>query len=122
MNNQVDNTVTDPDSDDDPPAFTSGADGQSLCVSIERDINPTQLMRAHFHKDPLFMKVLHHPEAHLRFWIKDRLIWTKNQMGRDIVCVPQKAFIWGRWLIEGILDQAHTTIGHFGQLSTSRYV
>ena len=79
-------------------------------------------MRAHYHKDPLFMKVLHHPEAYLCFRIKDRLIWTKNRMGRDIVCIPQKAFIWGRWLIKVILDQAHTTIGHFGQLSTSRYV
>ena len=39
MNNQVDDTVADPDSDDDPPAFTSGADRQSLHVSIERDIN-----------------------------------------------------------------------------------
>ena len=91
MNDQVDNTVTDPDSDDDPPAFTSGADGQSLRVSIERDVNLARLVQAHYHKDPLFMKVLHHPEVHPHFGIKDRLIWTKNQMGRDIVCVPRKA-------------------------------
>ena len=39
MNHQVDNTVANPDSDDDPPAFMSGADGQSLHISIERDIN-----------------------------------------------------------------------------------
>ena len=122
MNNQVDDTVTDPDSDGNPPVFKSGVDGQSLHVSIERDINLTRLMRAHYHKDPLFMKVLHHPEAHLHFGIKDQLIWTKNQMGRDVVCVPRKAFIWGRWLIKVVLDQAHTTIGHFGQLSTSRYM
>jgi len=68
------------------------------------------------------MKVLSHPEVHPRFGIKDWLIWTKNQMGRDVVCLPQKVFIRGRRLIEVILDQAHTTIGHFGQLSTSRYV
>ena len=68
------------------------------------------------------MKILHHPEVHLHFRIRDLLIWTKNQMGRDVVCIPQKAFIWGRQLIEVILDQAHTTIGHFGQLSTSHYV
>ena len=41
MNNQVDDSVTNPDSDDDPPAFTSGADGQSLRVCIERDFNLT---------------------------------------------------------------------------------
>ena len=39
MNNQVDDTVTNLDSDDDPPAFMSGADRQSLHISIERDIN-----------------------------------------------------------------------------------
>ena len=47
MNQQVDDIVADPDSDDDPPAFTSGADGQSLCVSVERDINLAWLVRTH---------------------------------------------------------------------------
>ena len=49
MNNQVDDVVADPDSDDDPPAFTSGADGQSLRVSVERDVNLARLMQAHYH-------------------------------------------------------------------------
>ena len=44
MNNKVDDTIANLDSDDNPPAITSGADGQSLCVSIERDINLTRLM------------------------------------------------------------------------------
>ena len=68
------------------------------------------------------MKILSHLEAHLCFRIKDKLIWTKNQMGRDVVCIPWKAFVQGRRLIEVILDQAHTTIGYFGQLSTSCYM
>ena len=44
MNNQVDDVVADPDSDDDPPAFMSGVDGQSLRISVERDINLAQLV------------------------------------------------------------------------------
>ena len=44
MNDQVGDAVTDPDPDDNPPAFTSGVDGQSLRVSVERDINLTQLV------------------------------------------------------------------------------
>ena len=44
MNNEVNDGVTDPDSDHDPPAFMSGADGQSLCVCVERDINLAQLV------------------------------------------------------------------------------
>ena len=44
MNNQVDDAVADPDSDDDPPAFMSGADRQSLRICVERDINLTRLV------------------------------------------------------------------------------
>ena len=68
------------------------------------------------------MKVLAHPEAHPCFGIKDGLIWTKNQMKKVMVCLPQKAFLWGRRLVEVIIDHAHTTIGHFGQLCTSHYI
>ena len=35
MNNQVDNSVANPDSDYDPPVFMSGEDRQSLCVHVE---------------------------------------------------------------------------------------
>jgi len=122
MNKGAVNPVDNPNADPDPLAFMSRADMQSLCVRIERDINLTCLMQGHYHKDPLFMKVFSHPEVHPHFRIKDQLIWTKNQMGQDIVCIPWKAFIWGRRLIKIILDQAHTTIGHFGQLSTSQYM
>ena len=44
MNNQVDDVVADPDSDDNPPVFTSGADGQSLCICIERDFDLARLV------------------------------------------------------------------------------
>ena len=122
MNEGAVDTVTDPDPESDPLAITSRADGQSLRVRIERDIDLTRLMRSHYHKDPIGMKILNNPEVHPYFRIKNKLIWTKNQMGRDVICIPQNAFIWGRWLIEVIFDQAHTTIGHFGQLPTSCYV
>ena len=44
MNNQVDNTVANLDSDDDHPAFTSRADGQSLRICVERNINLARLV------------------------------------------------------------------------------
>jgi len=43
-------------------------------------------------------------------------------MGRDVVCIPRKAFHRGRRLVEIIIDQAHSIIGHFGQFHTSRYI
>jgi len=46
----------------------------------------------------------------------------KNQMSRNVVCIPRRAFLKGRRLVEVIINQAHSTIGHFGQFHTSRYI
>ena len=109
-------------SDDAPLASESGTNGQSLCTHVEREFNLVQIMHRSYCKDPLFAKIMTHPEAHLRFGIRDQLIWMKSQMGRDVVCIPQGAFLRGRKLVKVILDQAHSTIGHFGQFHTSRYI
>ena len=103
-------------------AFESGADGQSLHAHVERDVNLLHVVHKFYHEDTVFAKVLAHPEAHQHFWVRDHLIWTKNQMGRDVVCIPQRAFLKGRRLVEVIIDQAHSTIGHFGQFHTSHYI
>jgi transposase InsO family protein len=121
MNNEgVATPETSPDND--LLAIESGADGQSLRVSVERDVNLARIVRKWYHEDTVFAKILQNPEAHPRFGISHGLIWTKNQLGRDVVCLPRKAFLRGRRLVEVIIDQAHTTIGHFGQLGTSKYI
>src|SRR6266481_700406 len=111
-----------PAPDDEPIAFTSGANGQSLRAHVERDINLARLVRRYYREDPVFSKVLSQPGAHRCFGIRDKLIWMKGQMGREVVCLPWKAFIQGRRLVEVIIDQAHSTIGHYGQLPTSWYI
>ena len=58
-------------SDDAPLAFESGMDGQSLRTHIERDFDLAQIVRRSYCKDPLFAKVMVHPEAHPRFRIQD---------------------------------------------------
>ena len=77
-------------SDDSPLAFESCADGQSLCTHVEREFDLMQIVCKSYHKDPLFAKILVHPEAHLCFRIQDQLIWMKSQMGRDVICI-----LWG---------------------------
>ena len=109
-------------SDQPPLAIESGVDGESLCARIERTFNLVDTIHKYYCKDPTFAKVLAHPEVHPHFRIKDGLIWTKNQMKKDVVCLPRKAFLRGRRLVEVIIDHAHTTIGHFGQLGTSCYI
>ncbi len=97
-------------------------DGHSLQTNMERNVDLVHIICKHYHEDTVFVKVLECPTAHLRFGIRDKLIWTKNQMGRDVVCILQKAFLRGRRLVEIIINQAHTTIGHFRQFHTSRYI
>src|SRR6266481_6162250 len=45
--------------DDAPLAIKSGADGQSLRVHIERDIDLASVVSKFYHKDPMFSKSLH---------------------------------------------------------------
>ena len=111
-----------PDKDDSPLAIQAGANGQSLCTHIEQQVDLAHIVQKHYREDPVFAKILTHPDAHQQFRVCDGLIWTKNQLGRDVVCLPWKAFLRGTRLVKIIFDQVHTTIGHFGQLATSHYI
>ena len=70
-----------PDEDDSPLAIQAGAYGQSLHTHVEQQVDLTCIVRKHYRKDPVFAKILVHPDAHQRFGVRDGLIWTKNQMG-----------------------------------------
>ena len=109
-------------SDNSPLAIEAGVDGQSLHTCIEQQVDLAHVMRRHYRVDPVFVKILAQPDAHQCFRVCDGLIWTKNQMGRDIVCLPWKAFLRGRRLVKIVINQAHTMIGHYGQSATSRYI
>ena len=75
-----------------------------------------------YHKDMICAKIIAQPDAYPRFSIQEGLIWTKNQLKHDVICIPQDAFQRGRRLIEIIIDHAHQTIGHYGQWKTSNYI
>ena len=74
--------------DDDPTAIESSADGQSLHTHVERNLNLSHIVCKFYCKDTVLTKILAHPEAHERFGVQDQLIWMKNQIGRDVVCIP----------------------------------
>ena len=93
--NQGTTEVPSEPSDDAPLASESGMDGQSLRTHVEREFDLAQIMRRSYRKDPLFAKIMTHPKAHPCFGIRDQLIWTKSQMGRDAVCIPWGAFLRG---------------------------
>jgi hypothetical protein len=70
-----------------------------------------KILRDAYHKEAMFSKIMAHLDAHKKFGIRDGLIWTKNQLRRDVVCVPRNIFHGGRRMIEIILDHAHQTVG-----------
>ena len=73
-------------------------------------------------KDTICAKIIAQPDAYPRFSIREGLIWTTNQLKRDVIYIPRDAFQRGRRLIEIIIDHANQTIGHYGQWKTSNYI
>ena len=58
----------------------------------------------------------------MKFRVKQGLIFTKNNLSRDAICISPKAIHKGKQLIKIIIDHAHNIIGHFGQFKTAQYI
>ena len=68
----------------------------------------------------MYSKILENPKAHAKFGVKEGLIFKKNNLSRDVICISPKVIHKGKRLIEIIIDHAHNIIGHFGQFKTSQ--
>ena len=53
-----------PDEDDSPLAIRAGADGQSLRTHVEWQVDLARIVRKHYREDPVFTKILVHPDTH----------------------------------------------------------
>ena len=89
------NTGSSPDGDD-VVAIHSGNDKESLHAHIEQSFNLTSKVKQAYRKDKLYSKILEKPKAHALFSCKDSLIFTKNLLKRDVLCIPREAFVKGR--------------------------
>jgi hypothetical protein len=110
---------------DSPPevlAIEASADGHNLRARLEGDTDFLVLVKEGYKNDSTLSKVLEQPEAHPRFGVKDQLIWTKNNVQRDVLCIPFSAMRKGKRLVEIIIDHAHNLVGHFGHYKTTQYV
>ena len=70
----------------------------------------------------MYSKILENPKAYAKFGVKEGLIFTKNNLSRDVICISPKAIHKGKQLIKIIINHAHNIIGHFGQFETSQYI
>ena len=108
--------------DDDTIAYTSGSNGKPLLASIEKELNLNKLITRFYQQDKIYSKIIENPKAHTKFGVKEGLIFTKNNLSRDVICISPKASHKGKRLIKIIINHAHNIIGHFGQFKTSQYI
>ena len=125
MNNSAQRVLpeeTPPSTDDDIAVTAASSDGTTLRTKVESSVDLPKILHEVYHRDAMFSKIMAHPEVHKKFRIWDGLIWTKNQLQRDVVCVPRNVFHGGRKMIEIIINHVHQTFGHYSQLKTSNYI
>jgi hypothetical protein len=67
--------------------------------------------------DKLFSLIKEKPQNYRGFSINEGLIYTSNPRGDRVVCIPHD-----RELITQLIDQAHNTLGHFGDQCTTEYL
>jgi transposase InsO family protein len=103
-------------------ALDAPTSGKPFSTILEEDLNIIPLVKQGYALDSTFSKVLEHSDAHPRFKIRDGLIWTTNQLHREVLCIPFAVKHNGRRLVEIIIDHAHNVMGHFGHYKTTQYV
>ena len=75
-------------SDDDPTIFESRARGENLHAKLSPQDSFLKNLKDAYGTDPLYLKVMEHPDHHSAFEMKDGLLWTKNRGGENVVCIP----------------------------------
>ena len=91
--------------------------GQPLRGLDSNDSRILRKIKKGYTNDKLFCLILENVETYPAFTISKGIIWKKGPQGERTICVPRE-----REIITQVLDQAHKTIGHFGDLRTYEHV
>lgn len=113
-----DNPITD---DTDMTLGDALQSGPSLRKIVFGDKTFIEAVKSGYESDTTFQKVIQHPGRFAMFKYQDGLLFTKNRMGDNCICVPRTRLKNKRSLQEIIIDHAHNTVGHFGPHRTSEY-
>ena len=93
-------------SDKDTTIYTAGSNGKPLLASIKEEFDLNQVIRKFYRQDKIYSKILENPKAHAKFGVKEELIFMKNNLSRDVICISPKAIHKGKRLIKIIIDHA----------------
>jgi hypothetical protein len=107
--------------DENPTVSQSRQRGKDLTAQLNTDNLFLNAIRHSYTDDSLFTKVLANPDDHKSFQVINRFIWAKNQGGEKVLAVP-KTKISDESIFGRIIDQAYTTMGHFGLQRTVDYI
>ena len=83
-------------SDKDTIIYTASSNGKPLLASIEKEFNLNQVIRKFYQQGKIYSKILGNPKAHTKFGVKEGLIFTKNNISRDVICISPKAIHKGK--------------------------
>ena len=73
--------------DDDIITYMSANNGKLLLMIIEKEFDLNKIIMKFYWQDKIYSKILENPNAHMRFGIKQGLIFTKNNLSRDVICI-----------------------------------
>jgi len=104
---------------EDPSVFESQAKGTNLCELVSQTDTFEEDITKGYTMDPFFRKVIEKMGMHPSFKTKNKIIYTKNRGGEDVVCVPSAM---SAETTLKTLDQAHQVVGHYSPQRTSDYI
>ena len=82
--------------DKDTIVYTAGSNGEPLLALIKKEFNLNQIIKKFYQQDKMYSKILENPKAHAKFGVKEGLIFTKNNLSQDVICVSPKAIHKGK--------------------------
>ena len=66
--------------DDDAIAYMSANNRKPLLMMIEKEFDINKIIMKFYWQDKIYSKISENPKAHVRFGIKQGLIFTKNNL------------------------------------------
>ena len=76
--------------------YASGSNGKPLLELIKKEFDLDKMIMKFYQQDKIYSKILEDPKAHAKFWVKGGLIFTKNNLSRDVICISPKAIHKGK--------------------------
>ena len=79
--------------DNDTITYTSCSNGKPPLALIKKEFNLNKIIMNFYQQDKIYSKISENPKAHAKFGVKEGLIFTKNNLSRDLICISPKAIV-----------------------------